>query len=279
MSAAENTLQGTLGSWDSARGFGFIRQQDGSRLFVHHSAFAGQPPAVGEGVSYRTGTGRDGRPLAAWARSAASPAPAAARQQGCIRHWDAARGFGFIETGDGDELFVHVSAFAASPRRPQAGERVYFKRGLNGQGREVAVWAAFATLPDLHVLAAARPAKAAWPWPLWPALAWWLLALWQLPRWAAAAALVLSALLFVLYWQDKRAAQAGRWRTPESTLHLLAMFGGWPGAALAQHWLRHKSAKPGFRRVFWLTVLLNLLALTAWAWPALPAALLAANFG
>ena len=32
------------------------------------------------------------------------------------------------------------------------------------------------------------------------------------------------------------------------------------GAALAQHWLRHKSAKPGFRRVFWLTVLLNLLA-------------------
>lgn len=81
MSAAESTLQGTLGSWDSARGFGFIRQQDGSRLFVHHSAFAGQPPAVGEGVSYRTGTGRDGRPLAAWARSAASPLPAARCRQ------------------------------------------------------------------------------------------------------------------------------------------------------------------------------------------------------
>ena len=279
MSEAETTQQGTLGSWDSARGFGFILQQDGSRLFVHHSAFAGQPPAVGEGVNYRTGTGRDGRPLAAWARAAARPVQAVPRLQGCIRHWDAGRGFGFIETTDGDELFVHVSAFAASPRRPQPGDKVYYKRGHNGQGREVAVWAAFATLPDLHVLAAARPARPAWPWPLWPALVFWLLALWQVPRLAAAGGLVLSVLLFAVYWQDKRAAQAGRWRTPESTLHLLALLGGWPGAALAQHWLRHKSAKPGFRRMFWVTVLLNLLALAVWAWPALPAALLVANFG
>ena len=60
---------------------------------------------------------------------------------------------------------------------------------------------------------------------------------------------------------DKAAAQAGRWRTSEATLHLLALAGGWPGALLAQHWLRHKSAKRAFRAVFWVTVVLNVTGL------------------
>ena len=50
----------------------------------------------------------------------------------------------------------------------------------------------------------------------------------------------------------------GSWRTPESTLHLFSLAGGWPGAALAQQFLRHKSAKKAFRQVFWVTVILNL---------------------
>jgi uncharacterized membrane protein YsdA (DUF1294 family) len=43
----------------------------------------------------------------------------------------------------------------------------------------------------------------------------------------------------------------------ESTLHLLALAGGWPGALVAQQKLRHKSKKESFRFVFWVTVLLN----------------------
>lgn len=259
-------LQGTLSSWDSARGFGFIQQADGSRLFVHHSAFVGQPPAIGDAVRYQTGRGRDGRPLASWAGAASRPAQATARLQGTICHWDAARGFGFIDAGDGDELFVHISAFAASPRRPAPGDAVHFKRGLNGKGREVAIWAAFAGLPDLHVLAAARPPRPAWPWPLWPALVLLTACLWRLPMMVGMAVAGISLLLFVLYWQDKRAAQARHWRTPESTLHLLAALGGWPGAALAHHFLRHKSAKPAFRQVYGMTVVLHLAVLACWAW-------------
>jgi uncharacterized membrane protein YsdA (DUF1294 family) len=39
------------------------------------------------------------------------------------------------------------------------------------------------------------------------------------------------------------------------------LFGGWPGALLAQRTLRHKSSKMEFQRVYWITVALNCAAL------------------
>lgn len=81
--------------------------------------------------------------------------------------------------------------------------------------------------------------------------------LWRPPLWLAAAYVGMSLLTLVVYAMDKAAAQAHRWRTAESTLHLLALACGWPGALLAQQWLRHKSAKREFRAVFWATVVLN----------------------
>ncbi|WP_342352801.1 DUF1294 domain-containing protein [Psychrosphaera saromensis] len=59
------------------------------------------------------------------------------------------------------------------------------------------------------------------------------------------------------YAIDKSAAKKGRWRTKESTLHLLSLAGGWPGAYFAQNILRHKLRKKPFKVVYWITVLLN----------------------
>ncbi len=67
----------------------------------------------------------------------------------------------------------------------------------------------------------------------------------------------ISAITFLTYAIDKSAARRGAWRTPERTLHLLALAGGWPGALLAQQVLRHKSIKARFRAAFWATVVLN----------------------
>ncbi|MCY1557785.1 hypothetical protein D9M68_946630 [compost metagenome] len=88
----------------------------------------------------------------------------------------------------------------------------------------------------------------------------------RIPFEAVFVPLILSAITFVAYALDKHAAQTGRWRTPESTLHLLELAGGWPGAWIAQQTLRHKSRKPGYRVVFWTMVFLHGIALIAWCW-------------
>jgi cold shock CspA family protein len=41
---------------------------------------------------------------------------------------------------------------------------------------------------------------------------------------------------------------------------LMSAVGGWPGALLAQQFLRHKTAKASFLRGFWITVVLNVAA-------------------
>jgi uncharacterized membrane protein YsdA (DUF1294 family) len=70
-----------------------------------------------------------------------------------------------------------------------------------------------------------------------------------------------SIVAFVAYAADKSAARRNAWRIRESTLHLLALIGGWPGALVAQNHLRHKTSKPPFLVVFWASALLNCIAL------------------
>jgi len=81
----------------------------------------------------------------------------------------------------------------------------------------------------------------------------------------ALAYLVASVVTFAVYARDKQAAMRGARRTPERTLHWLALVGGWPGALLAQRLLRHKTRKPFFRTMLWLTVGLHVVLLTALA--------------
>ncbi|WP_308920443.1 DUF1294 domain-containing protein [Janthinobacterium sp. J1-1] len=81
--------------------------------------------------------------------------------------------------------------------------------------------------------------------------------LYQLPLLVAAVYGVMSITCFAVYAIDKRAARAQAWRTPEKTLWLLGLLCGWPGALLAQQWLRHKTAKRSFQIVFWITVVVN----------------------
>lgn len=69
--------------------------------------------------------------------------------------------------------------------------------------------------------------------------------------------IALSLVSFLLYRSDKRRAETGAWRIPESTLHLVEVLGGWPGAFLAQRIFRHKIAKASFQFIFWSVILIH----------------------
>lgn len=79
----------------------------------------------------------------------------------------------------------------------------------------------------------------------------------RLPMWVAFLYAGTSLFTFLVYALDKSAALRGSWRVSEKMLQVLALAGGWPGALVAQRWLRHKSRKRAFQVPFWGGVVLN----------------------
>jgi len=81
---------------------------------------------------------------------------------------------------------------------------------------------------------------------------------------------LLFAITYRYYRHDKRQAESGGWRTPESTLHLCEVMGGWPAAFVAQRVLRHKITKRGYQATFWVIVLTHeyfaIDFLQGWRW-------------
>lgn len=82
-------------------------------------------------------------------------------------------------------------------------------------------------------------------------------------HWLVALLVGVNATTLGLYGYDKRAAQTGRLRVPESVLHLWAFLGGSPGALLGQRLFRHKTAKRPFQILFW-GIFLAQAALLTW---------------
>ena len=90
----------------------------------------------------------------------------------------------------------------------------------------------------------------------------------RLPPGVLIALGAINAATFIAYWLDKRAAQLAARRTPETTLHLLELLGGWPAAWLAQLSLRHKSRKESYRLAFLVAAIVNFSALLSFVYVA-----------
>lgn len=177
------------------------------------------------------------------------------RYQGRITTWKDDKGFGFITpNGGGKQVFIHISAITNRQRRPEGNELVTYELKIDGKGRAQANTVAFvgekpapsgrSNIPPLFAVCFLAFVVGA-------------VIAGRLPVVVLELYFIASLVAFFAYAFDKSAALRNQWRTQESTLHLFALLGGWPGALAAQRLLRHKSAKTSFQATFWITVLLN----------------------
>jgi uncharacterized membrane protein YsdA (DUF1294 family)/cold shock CspA family protein len=196
------------------------------------------------------------------------------RIDGTLKSWNDERGFGFIDpTQGGQEIFVHIKAFEVRTERPQVGQRLTFEVEVNPDGKKRAKLVQQVRLT--RASSRRRDSPAQWGTasyfaiPAFLVLYLFVALVWRVPNWVAGLYLAASVVCFVVYVIDKSAAVAGRWRVSESTLILLGLVGGWPGAIVAQQVSRHKSNKAAFRSAFWGSVVLNVLAFIALSSPLL----------
>ena len=193
------------------------------------------------------------------------------RFEGVVKSWQDERGFGFIEPiKGGQELFVHIKAFPSTFARPSVGAKVTFEvePGTDGKKRAVKVQPLTGPKP-VPLSATGSGARRGAPSKSWETSSIAALAIfgityfvstlvWKLPLLVGAGYLAMSVICAGFYWFDKDAAQRNEWRISEETLLGLGLFCGWPGAIVAQQLLRHKTTKPSFRTMHWVTVVLNL---------------------
>lgn len=186
------------------------------------------------------------------------------RLKGKLVKWNSEKAFGFIApNGGGEQVFIHKNAFSNRQRIPQVNDIITFAIAEDKQGRFCAGQATYSGEKLKKKQAKDVNKFSIYLSVLFLGLLVVASIVGYIPINLVLVYFGVSVITFAFYANDKSKAKQGVWRTPESTLHLLALVGGWPGAAIAQQTLRHKSQKKEFRFMFWLTVIAN-LGVLAW---------------
>lgn len=185
------------------------------------------------------------------------------RLAGRITDWNDDKGFGFVvPIGGGTRTFVHISEFQRGSRRPLAGDMISYRPGVDARGRTNARQIRHAGQKIEAPRTPSRlPGAALGLGTLLGGVA--AVAFGLLPAALVGIYIGMSAVSYLMYGYDKIAAKRDAQRTPEASLHLADLLGGWPGALIAQQQFRHKTAKRSFQIACWATVVGNLAA-AAW---------------
>ncbi len=180
------------------------------------------------------------------------------RLKGKLIKWNEDKAFGFISpSGGGEHVFIHKTGLSNRKRTPQVNDIITFSITKDKQGRYCANDATFSGEKLKKKEAKSVNQFSIYLSVIFLGLIVAAFFMDYIPKNLALLYFGASIVTFIAYASDKSKAQRNSWRTPESTLHSLALIGGWAGAAIAQQTLRHKSQKRDFRIVFWLTVIVN----------------------
>ncbi|MFB5141556.1 cold shock and DUF1294 domain-containing protein [Vibrio diabolicus] len=171
--------------------------------------------------------------------------------KGKVIEWNDSKGYGFISALNGElRVFLHISTVQSKGRRPKVDDEVKFEVNEDKKGRYNAT--------NVTILGSGSVPSTIMFSIVYLVLASTAVFILGGEKLFIAAYILMSIVTYVMYAIDKNAAQNGKWRTPENTLHLLSLLGGWMGALYAQNQLRHKSKKQPFKSILWLTIFVNI---------------------
>ncbi len=197
-------------------------------------------------------------------------------RSGKLTKWKDERGFGFIQPVDGSqEVFLHISEVKDTNRRPQENDTIYYHYVVDSDGKVRACDAFILGARNKAASSSSRTKPSdeiASSFPIVEAI---LLSFLPLVgaihfTWTTRNPLplilypVMSFVTYFLYTDDKSRAKRKDWRTPEQTLHLCELLGGWFGGFIAQRVLRHKSQKESYKVVFWAIVIIHYFSWLFW---------------
>ncbi|KGY07542.1 DUF1294 domain-containing protein [Vibrio sinaloensis] len=169
--------------------------------------------------------------------------------QGTISEWNHHKGYGYISVDDQEaQVRFDLFDFEAFGHPPRLRDRVQFRLAEDEQG----------ALKAVHV-----ERQFVFSFPL--AVAIWFVStmvasvfLLNFPPVVLVGAIALSTVTYLIYSVDKQAQHTGGSQVPDMVFYLLNLFGGWPGALLAQSILHHKYTNVEFRFLFWTSITLNI---------------------
>jgi len=181
---------------------------------------------------------------------------------GIISNWNEEKGFGFISPNSGGKpLFFHINDYSYRHKRPIKNLEVQYIISDDPKGRKCAARVAPLRGHKNNGRELKQKFLSLVLFSAFSFLLYYLFASKRIPLELVCLYAIMSVAEFLMYAKDKNAAEWGKWRTAESTLHALSLIGGWPGATIAQSFLRHKSKKISFRITYWITVVANCGAL------------------
>eukprot|EP01059_Diplonema_ambulator_P036523 TRINITY_DN9119_c0_g2_i1.p1 TRINITY_DN9119_c0_g2~~TRINITY_DN9119_c0_g2_i1.p1 ORF type:complete len:253 (+),score=59.44 TRINITY_DN9119_c0_g2_i1:59-817(+) len=102
---------GKVVTWYTAKGYGFVQDEEGTSAYVHTSSIDGGMLKVGENVTYDTEESkRKGKLVAVNVKGPGLTKKKKGDTKGTVKSWNVSTSVGFIKTDDGEDVYVHRSA-------------------------------------------------------------------------------------------------------------------------------------------------------------------------